>query len=93
MHQRQRFSKKILIFFAVASCLTSTVYPPPKKSSWFFLLDGGRNFVYFTSSFLVEYFIKSSLGKLIQEFACGVRVLELLIVHRERLQKKLQKFI
>jgi len=43
--------------------------------------------------FWENYFIKSSLDKLIQEFIHGVRVLELLIVRRERLQKKLQKFI
>jgi hypothetical protein len=61
---------------------------PPKKIILGFLLDVGRNFVYLMGSFLVEYFIKSSLGKLIQEFACGVRVLELLIVRRERLFKK-----
>jgi len=57
MRQRQRFSKKnIKNFFTVVSCLTSTTYSPAKKSSWFFLLDGGRNFVYFTSSFLGELF-------------------------------------
>jgi len=45
------------------------------------------------SSFLIELSIKLSLGKLIQEFVHGRRVLELQVVRRERLKKKLQKFI
>ena len=59
MHQRQRFSEKILNFFAVVSCLLSIIYPVahPKKIIMIFLLDDGRRFCYLSGSFLGELFL------------------------------------
>ena len=93
MRQRQRFSKKNIKFFYCCILLIVndlfSLPPTRKKHNDFFYLMMDADFVICQVVFWENYFIKSSLDKLIQEFIHGVRVLELLIVRRERLRKKI----